>query len=102
MLLAMRSGGRQSMPKSDRAMPTDEASVMLSLLQAVERQNNVTQRTLANELGVAVGLINASVRRGVKRGLIKVQQIPKRRFAYYLTPQGFAEKSRLAALYISS
>jgi DNA-binding MarR family transcriptional regulator len=102
MVLAKRSGGSQSMPKSDRAMPTDEASVMLSLLQAVERQNNVTQRTLANELGVAVGLINAYVRRGVKRGLIKVQQIPKRRFAYYLTPQGFAEKSRLAALYISS
>lgn len=90
------------MPKSDRVMPTDEASVMLSLLQAVERQNNITQRSLAEELGVAVGLINAYVRRGVKRGLIKVQQVPKRRFAYYLTPQGFAEKSRLAAVYISS
>ena len=90
------------MPKSDRVYSTDEASVMLNLLQAVERQNNVTQRSLANELGIAVGLINAYVKRGVKRGLIKVQQVPKRRFAYYLTPQGFAEKSRLAALYISS
>jgi DNA-binding MarR family transcriptional regulator len=96
------AGGGQSMPKSDRGMPTDEASVMLSLLQAVERQNNITQRSLAEELGVAVGLINAYVKRGVKRGLIKVQQVPKRRFAYYLTPQGFAEKSRLAALYIAS
>ena len=83
-------------------MSTDEASVMLSLLQAVERQNNVTQRSLADELGVAVGLINAYVKRGVKRGLIKVQHVPKRRFAYYLTPHGFAEKSRLAALYLSS
>ena len=55
MVLAKRSGGSQSMPKSDRAMPTDEASVMLSLLQAVERQNNITQRSLADELGVAVG-----------------------------------------------
>ena len=75
---------------------------MLSLLQAVDRRNNVTQRFLADELGVAVGLINAYVKRGVKRGLIKVQQVPKRRFAYYLTPHGFAEKSRLAALYLSS
>jgi DNA-binding MarR family transcriptional regulator len=90
------------MSKSDRGLATDEASIMLSLLQAVERQNNITQRTLADELGVAVGLINAYVKRGVKRGLIKVQQVPKRRFAYYLTPQGFAEKSRLAAVYVSS
>lgn len=75
---------------------------MLSLLQAVERKNDITQRTLADELGVALGLINAYIKRGVKRGLIKIHQVPKRRFAYYLTPQGFAEKSRLAALYVSS
>jgi hypothetical protein len=34
-------------------------------------------------------------------GLIKVSQIPRRRYAYYLTPQGFVEKSRLTATYLS-
>jgi DNA-binding MarR family transcriptional regulator len=90
------------MTKTSRSARADEGSVMLNLLEAVDRQNNITQRSLADELGVAVGLINAYVKRSVKRGLIKVQQVPKRRFAYYLTPQGFAEKSRLAALYLSS
>lgn len=75
---------------------------MLHLLGAVDRQSNITQRSLAAELGVALGLINAYVKRGVKRGLIKVKQVPKRRFAYYLTPQGMAEKSRLAAHYLSA
>ncbi len=88
--------------KTGPVTPADDGSVMLNLLEAVDRQNEITQRSLANELGVAVGLINAYVKRGVKRGLIKVQQVPKRRFAYYLTSQGFAEKSRLAALYLSS
>jgi len=90
------------MLKGERPVPADEAGVMLGLLQAVERNNGVTQRSLANELGVALGLINAYIKRGVKRGLIKIHQVPKRRFAYYLTPQGFAEKSRLAGLYLSS
>ena len=32
---------------------------------------------------------------------MKVRQIPANRYAYYLTPQGFAEKSRLTAEYLS-
>ena len=37
----------------------------------------------------------------MKKGLIKVSQVPPNRYAYYLTPQGFAEKSRLTAEYLS-
>jgi DNA-binding MarR family transcriptional regulator len=103
MLVAAAVKGADSvMTKASRTAPAHDGSVMLNLLEAVERQDNVTQRSLANELGVAVGLINAYVKRGMKRGFIKVQQVPKRRFVYYLTSQGFAEKSRLAALYLSS
>src|SRR6185436_12316703 len=32
---------------------------------------------------------------------IKVSQVPLNRYAYYLTPQGFAEKGRLTAEYLS-
>lgn len=71
------------------------------LLAAVEREATVSQRVLAAQLGVALGLINAYVRRCVKKGLIKVQQVPRRRYAYYLTPKGLAEKSRLTAEYLS-
>jgi hypothetical protein len=50
---------------------------------------------------VALGLVNAYLKRCVKKGLMKVSEAPARRYAYYLTPQGFAEKARLTASYFS-
>ncbi|MFZ9487715.1 MAG: winged helix-turn-helix transcriptional regulator, partial [Alphaproteobacteria bacterium] len=75
--------------------------IVLGVLDAVERDHAITQRSVAEELGIALGLANAYLRRCVRKGLVKVQQVPRRRYAYYLTPQGFAEKSRLTAQYLS-
>jgi DNA-binding MarR family transcriptional regulator len=80
---------------------TAEANITLGMLNAVEENSVVTQRSLAKELGIALGLANAYLRRCVAKGLIKVNQAPANRYAYYLTPQGFAEKSRLTAQYLS-
>lgn len=74
---------------------------MLDLLESVERDGEQTQRRLATELGVALGLVNAYLRRCVSKGLVKVREAPAHRYAYYLTPKGFAEKSRLTAEYLS-
>ena len=38
----------------------------------------------------------------MKKGWIKLQTVPKRRYMYYLTPKGFIEKSKLTAEYLSS
>lgn len=78
-----------------------EGRHIAGLLAFVEREAHVSQRALAGELGVALGLVNSYIKRCVKKGLIKVQQVPSRRYAYYLTPSGFAEKSRLTAEYLS-
>jgi DNA-binding MarR family transcriptional regulator len=78
-----------------------EARIMLGLLESVERDGGQTQRRLASELGVALGLVNAYLKRCVKKGLMKVSEAPARRYAYYLTPQGFAEKARLTVDYFS-
>ena len=59
------------------------------------------QQKLAQDLGIALGLANAYLRRCVRKGLVKMSQVPLNRYAYYLTPQGFAEKSRLTAEYLS-
>ncbi len=80
---------------------TSEDDILLGLLDAVERDSTVTQRLVARDLGIALGLANAYLRRCVRKGLIKVSQAPARRYAYFLTPQGFAEKSRLTASYLS-
>jgi hypothetical protein len=77
---------------------TSERVILLGLLDAVER-GDVTQRSLSRELGIAVGLVNTYVKRCINKGLIKVRQIPPRRYGYYLTPKGFLEKSQLIASY---
>jgi DNA-binding MarR family transcriptional regulator len=81
---------------------TSDDAIMLGLLDAVERDPAVTQRSVARELGIALGLANAYLKRCVRKGLIKVGTTPPRRYAYYLTPQGFAEKSRLTARYLAN
>jgi DNA-binding MarR family transcriptional regulator len=83
-------------------MRDEDAAITLRVLTAIESKNVVTQRAVARELGIALGLANAYLKRCVAKGLIKVAQIPARRYAYYLTPQGFAEKSQLAAQYLSN
>jgi len=77
-----------------------EERITLNLLDVVDENSAITQRSLAAELGVALGLTNSYVKRCAKKGFIKVQQIPSNRYAYYLTTRGFAEKSRLTAEYL--
>jgi predicted transcriptional regulator len=84
---------------SRREVSNDE--IMLGVLGVIERDSAVTQRSVAYELGIALGLANAYLKRCVRKGLIKVGQAPARRYTYYLTPQGFAEKSRLTASYLA-
>lgn len=75
--------------------------IVLGLLNAVEHDGERSQRYIAAELGIALGLVNAYLKRCVKKGLVKVHDAPARRYAYYLTPQGFTEKSRLTVRYLS-
>lgn len=79
-----------------------EESLTLEILETIDKRDDVTQRHLANRLGVALGLANSYLRRCVRKGLIKIHQAPANRYLYYLTPKGFAEKSRLTAAYLSA
>ncbi len=73
----------------------------LEILDVVQKQSDVSQRHLARHLGVALGLANSYLKRCVRKGLIKITEAPANRYLYYLTPKGFAEKSRLTAQYLS-
>ena len=90
------------MPQTARSEDSKNARIVLGLLESVERDGAQSQRKLASDLGIALGLVNAYLRRCVKKGLLKIGQAPARRYAYYLTPHGFAEKSRLTVEYLSS
>ena len=78
-----------------------ESEITLGLLDAVNANKAHSQRTLAAELGIALGLTNAYLKRCIRKGWIKATQAPANRYAYYLTPKGFREKSRLTSQYLS-
>jgi len=77
-----------------------ENKILLGVLDLVERDPALTQRSVARDLGIALGLANAYLKRCIQKGLVKVSQVPRRRYVYYLTPLGFTEKSRLTASYL--
>lgn len=72
----------------------------VELLDNVAGQEAPNQRALARKIGISVGLVNALVHRAVRKGLIKIKEVPARRYAYYLTPKGLAEKSKLVAEFL--
>lgn len=79
-----------------------EESLTLEILESIENRSDITQRHLADDLGVALGLTNSYLKRCVRKGYVKIKQIPANRYLYYLTPKGFTEKSRLTAKFLSS
>jgi len=74
----------------------------LSLLVALEEKEQISQRSLAVRLGVALGLTNSLLKRAVRKGFLKVSEAPAKRYAYYVTPKGFREKGSLVAEYLTS
>ena len=70
-------------------------------LQELKRHKSTELGEMAKELGIALGLANHYLKRCVSKGLIKAKQAPANRYAYYLTPTGFAKKSQLTARYLT-
>jgi EPS-associated MarR family transcriptional regulator len=68
------------------------------LLKLLETNPELSQRQLAEELGVSVGKINFCLRALLEKGLLKVRNFRnssnKLAYAYYLTPKGAKAKVR--------
>jgi DNA-binding Lrp family transcriptional regulator len=67
----------------------------LKLLEALEQDSRVTQRSLASKLGIALGLTNIYLKRLVRKGYIKCVNVRSNRISYLITARGIAEKARL-------
>jgi len=66
------------------------------ILDELSNNDALTQRDLSKRMGIALGLVNSYIKNLMAKGYITVRNIPSKRYAYYLTPKGFAEKSRIA------
>ena len=78
-----------------------EQKVMVHLLSEIERNPSFTQRSLASELGIALGLMNQYLKLCVTKGWIRASQISPRRITYFLTSEGFREKSLMVRDYLA-
>jgi len=67
----------------------------LLLLDEISKGESLSQRDLSKRLNIALGLVNSYLKNLVSKGFVTINQIPAKRYAYYLTPTGFAEKTRL-------
>ena len=83
-------------------MPRQNNKAELDLLTAVDEEAVISQAALSEKLGVAAGLVNFMMKRAISKGLVTVKKVPARRYAYLLTPKGFAEKARLVADYMNT
>ena len=89
--------------EDDKLTKQDGSSdLTLGVLEAIDSKKSITQRSIAKDLDMALGLVNSYLKRCVKKGFIKIQQAPKNRYLYYLTPKGFSEKAKLTAEFLTS
>jgi DNA-binding MarR family transcriptional regulator len=72
----------------------------LKILEKADNDIIPSQRDLARELNISLGLVNSFIKRLVKKGYFKVTHVPRNRVRYMLTPMGASEKTRLTYLYI--
>jgi EPS-associated MarR family transcriptional regulator len=83
------------------ASPDSSEEIHLRVLRVIEGNPEITQRELAEELGVSLGKANYCLKALLERGLIKVRNFRNSRnkaaYAYYLTPEGFSRKAGLTA-----
>lgn len=79
---------------------TDETARELSLLEQIEADPDITQASLATQLGVAVGTVNWHLKRLVEKGYIKVKRLERRKLRYIITPEGLALRARLTVDYV--
>ena len=85
-------------------MATPSTETHLRVLRLLQANPHLTQRELADELGVSLGKVNYCVKALLLKGLIKMQNFSKSRnklgYAYLLTPSGVAAKTKLTAEYL--
>jgi len=72
----------------------------LKILEQLASGSLSSQRSIAKELNVSLGLANSFIKRLYTKGYVKVTTIPRNRIKYILTPKGMTEKTRLTYHFI--
>ena len=77
-----------------------ENQYVREILNVVDQDSTVSQRLLANRVGIALGLTNLLLKRLVVKGWVRMVRVRPNRVRYFLTPAGLAEKARMSRNYL--
>ena len=86
---------------------TPEEQAHFRVLQAIERNPDITQRELAEQLGISLGKTNFLINALLDKGAIKMENFRRsdtklKKIAYLLTPSGISERLRLTQGYLAA
>jgi EPS-associated MarR family transcriptional regulator len=78
---------------------TFEQEIRYRLLNILSNNSNLTQREMAQEMGISLGKLNYCISELAKKGFLKINRFKdssnKLKYVYFLTPRGLEEKSRV-------
>lgn len=78
--------------------------IQFQILRAIELNPELTQRRLAEVLGVSLGKAHYCIKALIDKGLVKMGNFnhnqKKLRYAYLLTPKGIKAKATLTAYFL--
>ena len=76
----------------------------LEILRQIEENPNLTQRQIADHLGLSLGKINYLIKALLEKGVVKVDNFKrsdnKLGYLYLITPDGVERKRKLTLLFI--
>lgn len=84
----------------EKARQHADREVMVRLLTNLSENPEATQRSLATKMGISLGMMVNYMASCIRKGLIRSKQVAPRRWAYFVTSKGFAEKSRMVSGYL--
>ncbi len=74
----------------------------MHIFSLVEKFPHISEKKITSFTGIAAGLTHLFMSKVTAKGWIKARQVGARRWLYFITPEGFAEKSRLTAKYLGN
>tara|TARA_X000001036_G_scaffold389817_1_gene387111 strand:- start:1469 stop:2074 length:606 start_codon:yes stop_codon:yes gene_type:complete len=79
-----------------------KTSKIINFFSLLEKKEIVSQSNLAKDVLISLGMANAILKKAISKGFVKAKAAPYKRYIYYLTKDGFNEKSRLVREYLDS
>ena len=82
----------------------DEQEIRYRLFKLLEDDPNLTQRQMAEKMGISLGKFNYCLKELVKKGFVKIDRFTssdnKAAYMYLLTPHGIEQKAKITANFL--